>query len=91
MDDGSAKDRTPEIADEYAAKYPTIVQAIHQENKGHGGAVNTGIANATGLYFKVVDSDDWVDAEAYRKILEDAGFHYPGAADGGRAVQQLRI
>ena len=57
VDDGSS-DRTAEIADDYARKYPTIVKAIHQENKGHGGAVNTGLAHATGLYFKVVDSDD---------------------------------
>ena len=65
VDDGS-KDRTAEIADEYAKKYPTIIRAIHQEN---GEAVNAGIRNATGLYFKVVDSDDWVDGEAYAKIL----------------------
>lgn len=70
VDDGSTKDNTAEIADEYAEKYPTIVRAIHQENKGHGGAVNTGLEAATGLYFKVVDSDDWVNEEAYRKILE---------------------
>lgn len=69
VDDGS-KDRTAEIADEYAAKYPTIIRAIHQENGGHGEAVNTGIRNASGLYFKVVDSDDWVDAEAYAQILD---------------------
>lgn len=69
INDGS-KDRTAEIADEYAAKYPGIVRAIHQENAGHGGAVNTGIKNATGLYFKVVDSDDWVNKEAYMKILK---------------------
>lgn len=69
VDDGS-KDRTAEIADAYAAKYPTIIRAIHQENGGHGEAVNTGIANATGLYFKVVDSDDWVDYDAYMKILD---------------------
>jgi glycosyltransferase involved in cell wall biosynthesis len=69
VDDGS-KDRTAEIADAYAAKYPTIVRAIHQENGGHGEAVNAGIRNATGLYFKVVDSDDWVDPEAYRQILD---------------------
>lgn len=69
VDDGS-KDRTAEIADRYAEKYPTIVKAIHQENGGHGEAVNTGIRNATGLYFKVVDSDDWVDQEAYEKILK---------------------
>lgn len=70
VDDGSVKDRTPEIADEYAAKYPTIVKAVHQENGGHGEAVNTGLKNATGLYFKVVDSDDWVDPESYRKVLD---------------------
>lgn len=70
VDDGSTKDRTAEIADEYAAQFPTIVKAIHKENGGHGSAVNAGIANATGLYFKVVDSDDWVKEEAYLQILD---------------------
>lgn len=69
IDDGS-KDRTAEIADAYEAKYPGIVRAIHQENGGHGEAVNAGIRNATGLFFKVVDSDDWVDKEALKKILD---------------------
>lgn len=69
VDDGS-KDRTAEIADDYAKRYPSIIRAIHQENGGHGEAVNTGIRNASGLYFKVVDSDDWVDAEAYKKVLQ---------------------
>ena len=68
IDDGS-KDSTADIADAYEKKYPGIVRAIHQENGGHGEAVNAGIRNATGLYFKVVDSDDWVDGEAYEKIL----------------------
>ena len=70
VNDGSTKDRTAEIADEYAAKYPTIVKAIHKENGGHGSAVNAGIENATGLYFKVVDSDDWVKEDAYMEILD---------------------
>lgn len=69
VNDGS-KDRTAEIADAYAKKYPTIIKAVHQENGGHGEAVNAGLRNATGLYFKVVDSDDWVDKEAYLKILK---------------------
>ena len=68
VDDGS-KDETPAIADEYEAKYPGIIRAIHQENGGHGEAVNAGLRNATGFFYKVVDSDDWVDAEAYQKIL----------------------
>ena len=69
VDDGSS-DETAQIADEYERKYPTIIKAVHQENGGHGEAVNTGLAHAAGLYFKVVDSDDWVNEEAYRKILK---------------------
>ena len=69
VNDGS-KDGTAAIADKYAAKYPTIVKAIHQENGGHGEAVNAGLRNATGKFFKVVDSDDWVEEGAYRGILD---------------------
>lgn len=70
VDDGSTKDRTAEIADEYQALYPSIVKVVHKENGGHGSAVNAGIDAATGLYFKVVDSDDWVKEEAYEKVLD---------------------
>lgn len=69
VDDGSTDD-TAAIADEYEKKYPGIVKALHKENGGHGDAVNCGIAHASGVYFKVVDSDDWLDAEAYKKILK---------------------
>lgn len=69
VDDGSKKDKTAEIADEYERKYPGICRAIHQENGGHGEAVNAGLRNASGIYFKVVDSDDWVDQAAYKEIL----------------------
>ena len=69
VDDGSV-DNTAAIADRFVEEYPTIVKAVHQENGGHGQAVNTGLKNATGLFFKVVDSDDWVNEEAYRKILQ---------------------
>lgn len=51
VDDGSTKDNTAEIADEYQAKYPGIIKVIHKANGGHGSAVNTGIENATGLFF----------------------------------------
>ena len=68
VDDGST-DKTAEIADTYEKRYPSIIRVIHQENGGHGEAVNTGIRNATGRFFKVVDSDDWVNEEAYTQIL----------------------
>ena len=69
VDDGS-KDDTGKIADAYAEKYPNIVKVIHQENGGHGEGVNQGIRNASGMYFKVVDSDDWLDAEALQKVMQ---------------------
>ena len=78
VDDGSS-DETAQIADEYAEKYPTIVKAIHQENGGHGEAVNTGIRNASGIYFKVVDSDDWVQKEAYLEILSTLSMFVKGS------------
>ena len=69
VDDGSTDD-TGKVADSYAEKYPDIVRVIHQENGGHGEGVNQGIRNATGLFFKVVDSDDWLDTEALAKVME---------------------
>ena len=69
VNDGS-KDRTSEIAHEYMEKYPTIIKVVDKENGGHGDAVNSGLTHATGKYFKVVDSDDWVDEEALLKVLD---------------------
>ena len=67
---GELKMDTGKIADAYAEKYPNIVKVIHQENGGHGEGVNQGIRNASGMYFKVVDSDDWLDAEALQKVMQ---------------------
>ena len=69
IDDGS-QDHTLEIAEEYERLHPDVVRAIHQENKGHGGAVNTGIREAKGIYFKVCDSDDYLDYDSYMKMLD---------------------
>lgn len=69
INDGST-DKTGEIARQYEEKYPEIVKVVDQVNGGHGEAVNTGLLHAEGTFFKVVDSDDWVDDEAYQKILK---------------------
>lgn len=68
IDDGS-KDDTGAIADRYEREYPGICKAIHQENGGHGEGINQGLRHATGRFFKVVDSDDWVNEEALRRVL----------------------
>ena len=69
VNDGST-DKTAEIADRLAAEHPTIIKAIHKENGGHGSAVNAGLANASGIYYKVLDSDDWFDEQALIKVMD---------------------
>lgn len=69
VDDGS-KDRTGQIADEYQAKYPSIIRVIHQPNGGHGEGINAALKIATGLFFKVVDSDDWVVTDTLLAMTE---------------------
>ena len=69
VNDGS-KDDTGKIADEYQEKYPTIVKAIQKENGGHGSGVMAGIHNATGIFYKVVDSDDWVETKDVIDMLD---------------------
>ena len=69
INDGS-QDNTLEIAEEYKEQFPSIVKVVDKENGGHGSGVNAGIEHASGLYFKVVDSDDWVKQSAYIEILD---------------------
>ena len=69
VNDGS-KDDTAKIGKEYQDKYPTICRLINKENGGHGDAVNAGLQHATGLYFKVLDSDDWFAKDAFKKIMK---------------------
>jgi len=72
VNDGST-DSTAATAQSYCQRYPQSVRLISQENKGHGGALNTGCAAAMGKYLKVIDADDWVQTEnlpAFLSALE---------------------
>lgn len=69
VNDGSV-DSTPQIAEKYVEKYPDIFRLINKKNGGHGSAVNCGIENAKGKYFRIVDGDDWVDTENTAKLLD---------------------
>ena len=64
VDDGSVRDNTAQKADEWEQKYPGLIKAIHQPNGGHGTAVLAGLQAADGVFYKVVDSDDWLDKDA---------------------------
>ena len=69
VNDGSV-DNTAEIAEGFVREYPETIRLINQENKGHGGALNTGCGAATGKYLKVIDADDWVETENLPGFLE---------------------
>lgn len=69
VNDGSI-DNTETIANQYVQAYPDIFRLINKKNGGHGSAVNAGIENATGKYFRIVDGDDWVITENLLKLLE---------------------
>ncbi|WP_334329720.1 glycosyltransferase family 2 protein [Companilactobacillus sp. HBUAS59699] len=62
INDGST-DQTAEIGQKYQDSYPGSVRLISKENGGYGSTINTGIAQANGRYFKVVDADDWLDSK----------------------------
>ena len=69
VNDGST-DNTLAIAKDYEYRYPNIVRVLDQENGGHGEGINHGLLEAKGLYFKVVDSDDWVDEHALAAVID---------------------
>ncbi len=69
INDGSS-DNTLQLAKKYENDYPGLFKVIDKKNGGHGSAINTGVKYARGKYFKVVDGDDWVDADALEKLLK---------------------
>lgn len=68
VNDGST-DYTRQIAESYVHRYPDSYRLISKENGGHGSGINCGIRNAAGLYFKVVDADDWVEKTAFTRLV----------------------
>lgn len=69
VDDGST-DQTAEIGLLYVNQYLGSVILIRKPNGGHGSGINAGIRHASGRYFRVVDSDDWVDTFALDAEIE---------------------
>ena len=70
VNDGS-KDNSLEIAKEYEKKYPKTVVVIDKENGGHGSTINVGLEKATGKYFRVIDSDDWVNIDEFADYVRN--------------------
>lgn len=82
IDDGST-DGSGALCDKYAAEDPRI-QVIHKENGGLSSARNAGLDLATGDYVSFVDSDDFLEPEAYEKLLSCAQRHQADLVCAGR-------
>lgn len=67
--DGS-KDGSAEIAYEFVEQYPDTFRIIYKANGGHGSAINTGLMMASGEYVKILDSDDWVERDAFCRLVD---------------------
>lgn len=67
VNDGS-NDLTSKYAHEYEQKY-SFIKVIDKENGGHGSGINSGLKEANGLYFKVLDSDDKLDKEGLYNLI----------------------
>lgn len=69
INDGS-RDSTSSIAHKYATLSKGIVRVIDKENGGHGSTINAGISEAKGIFFRLIDGDDWVDSENLAKQID---------------------
>ena len=70
INDGST-DNSEEILMEYAGLDDRFV-IISQQNRGYGAAVNHGIAAAKGEYIGIVEPDDYIDKDMFKKLYEVA-------------------
>ena len=68
VNDGS-KDNTSGVAHSFRLQCPDVVRVIDKENGNYGSCVNCGLASAQGKYVKILDADDWFDAEAYATFV----------------------
>lgn len=68
-DDGGT-DSTESIVKDFVNKHPRTFRFIHKENGGWGSTVNTGLMNAHGKYFKLLDGDDQFETINLKKYIE---------------------
>jgi len=69
VNDGSTDDSV-EVVESLVKNRNMNIKIISKENGGHGSTINKGIKEAKGKYFKVVDGDDWVNVDNFKKLID---------------------
>lgn len=67
VNDGS-EDKSKEKINKYLEKYKDKIKYFEKENGGLSSARNFGMPHATGEYIAFLDSDDYIDIEAYEEM-----------------------
>lgn len=68
--DDASTDNSLQILREFEQKYPGRVKVVASpENRKQGGARNLGLQEAQGRYIGFMDSDDWVVADLYERMV----------------------
>lgn len=70
VSDGSKDNAINIVKEEYLSKYKNTIVLVEKENGGHGSTINKGIEVATGKYFKVLDSDDWLNSVDFIEFVK---------------------
>ena len=66
----ASEDRSKEIMEKFACAMPEIFRIFDRDSRGYGSSINEAIASAKGVYFRIVDADDWVDTEALVQLVD---------------------
>ncbi len=69
VDDGST-DNSGELCDDLASKH-ACVSVLHKKNGGLSSARNAGLEIANGDYIGFVDSDDWVETDMLKILVQN--------------------
>ena len=90
INDGS-NDRSEDIIDSYAKKYPGIVRVISKKNEGTAKTRNLGIREARGEFIFFIDNDDFVDDGYFKRFINAIDEKSDIVVGGYRRVEDKKV
>lgn len=66
----ASEDTSEEIMKEFSAAMPEIFRVINRDSRGYGSSINEALAQAKGIFFRIVDADDWVNTQALVDLVD---------------------
>jgi glycosyltransferase involved in cell wall biosynthesis len=70
IQNNASEDDSGVIAQGFCDKYPAIFTLNNRNSRGYGSSINDGLAQAAGVYFRIIDADDWVETDELARFLD---------------------